>query len=143
MNGYSKLRAALVIAAIGSSAPAFAGDPAGMWTAAEGKSRVRVAPCGKNLCGTVAWLREPNDENGKPKTDHMNANASLRSRPIMGLPILLSMAPDGADRWKGSIYNAEDGKTYSATFTITGSSNAQVQGCVAAIFCKSQTWTRN
>ena len=137
----------LPIAVIGMSllfgGAAFAGDPNGQWTAAEGKSRVRVAACGKNLCGTVAWLREPNDENGKPKVDKQNANASLRTRPLIGIPILLSMAPDGADRWKGSIYNAEDGKTYSASFTLTGPNQAQVQGCVAAIFCKSQTWTRN
>ena len=134
--------AAMGLAAL-TDAPAYAGDPAGVWTAAEGKSRVRVAPCGKNICGNVAWLREPNDDDGKPKLDKQNSNTALRTRPILGVPILLSMAPDGTDKWKGSIYNAEDGKTYAATFTLTSANSAQVQGCVAGIFCKSQTWSRN
>lgn len=124
------------------ASPAAAAEPAGVWTAAEGKSRVRVSKCGANLCGSVIWLREPNDESGKPKVDIHNADASLRTRPIVGAPVLLSMAPEG-ELWRGRIYNAEDGKTYSATFKLVGDSQAQVQGCVAAVFCKTQTWTRN
>ena len=122
--------------------PALAADPTGVWTAAEGKSRVKVSHCGANLCGSVVWLKEPLDEAGKPKLDYHNENTGLRSRPMMGVPILLSMAPEG-ETWRGRIYNAEDGKTYSATFKLLTDNSAQVQGCVAAIFCKSQVWTRN
>ena len=137
------IAAALAFGALAASAAAaLAADPTGVWTAAEGKSRVRVTKCGANLCGSVVWLREPNDEAGKPRLDIHNADAGARGRPIMGVPVLLSMAPEG-DLWRGRIYNAEDGKTYSATFKLSGDSHAQVQGCVAAVFCKTQTWTRN
>ena len=123
--------------------PACAADATGVWTTAEGKAHVRVAACGSALCGTVIWMREPNGPDGRPKLDDKNEDPSRRTRPIMGSAVLLGLQPNGADQWKGSIYNAEDGKTYSATFTLQGSTSAQLQGCVAAIFCKSQVWTRN
>lgn len=121
---------------------ALGAEPAGVWSAAEGQSRVKVSACGANLCGSVVWLREPNGEDGKPKLDIRNADPSLRSRPIVGSAVLLSLAPEGG-LWRGRIYNAQDGKTYSATFKLIGENKAEVQGCVAAVFCKSQIWTRN
>jgi uncharacterized protein (DUF2147 family) len=30
-----------------------------------------------------------------------------------GLPVVLAMKPNGAGKWSGQIYNAEDGKTYA------------------------------
>lgn len=124
------------------SAPARAAEPDGTWVTAGGKSHVKVSHCGAAICGSVVWLAEPNDENGKPKTDYHNENEAKRSRPMLGVPILLSMAPDG-DSFSGKIYNAEDGKTYSAHFRLTDANHAEVKGCVMSVFCKSQTWTRN
>jgi uncharacterized protein (DUF2147 family) len=136
--------AALAIALAATTlSQAFAADATGIWTTAEGKAHVRVAACGSALCGTVIWLREPNGPDGRPKLDDKNEDAAQRNRPILGSSVLLGMKPSGDDQWKGSIYNAEDGKTYSATFTLQGTTSAQLQGCVAAIFCKSQVWTRN
>ena len=127
----------------GSMVPAIAGDATGVWTTAEGKAQVRVAACGAALCGTIIWLKEPNGPDGKPKVDEHNEDAAKRTSPILGSAVLLSMKPNGEDLWKGSVYNAEDGKTYSATFKLQGTRSADLQGCVAAIFCKSQVWTRN
>ena len=120
---------------------ASAAEPDGTWVTGAGKSHVRVSHCGAAICGNVVWLAEPNDENGKPKTDYHNESEAKRSRPMMGVPILLSMAPDG-DSYSGKIYNAEDGKTYSAHFKLTDDNHAEVKGCVLGIICKSQTWTR-
>ena len=123
---------------------AFAGDPAGTWLTASGKSRVRIADCGGTLCGTIVWLKEPNDDAGKPKTDQHNADASKRSRPIIGVPIVLGMKPTGTpDKWAGQVYNAEDGKTYSGSLTLTGPSKLDLEGCaLGGLVCKTQTWTR-
>jgi uncharacterized protein (DUF2147 family) len=30
-----------------------------------------------------------------------------------GLPVVLAMKPNGAGKWSGQIYNAEDGRTYA------------------------------
>lgn len=124
--------------------PALAADPAGNWQTENGRSRVRITACGAAVCGTVSWLQEPNDpKTGKPKTDQNNADAGKRNRPIIGVPIILNMKPSGADKWAGQIYNAEDGKTYSATLTYAGGSTLKVEGCaMGGMFCRAQTWTK-
>ena len=120
---------------------ALAGDPSGLWLTEDGEAKIKVGACGGAMCGTIAWLKEPNDKaTNKPKTDKNNGNASLRERPIIGSPVLLSMKADGADKWLGQLYNAEDGKTYSGNIALAGNT-MKVQGCVA-IICKTKTWTR-
>jgi len=121
---------------------AVAQEVAGMWTASGGKARVRIADCGGALCANVVSLTEPNDAEGKPKVDKNNADASKRSRRIVGIALLSGMKPNGDKTWKGSIYNPEDGKTYTAHMTLEGSS-LKVQGCaLGGLICKTQVWTR-
>jgi len=112
-----------------------------MWLTEDGEAKIKVASCGSAMCGTIAWLKEPNDKaTNKPKTDKNNADASLRNRPVIGSPVLLSMKADGNDKWSGQLYNAEDGKTYSGNIALAGNT-LKVQGCVA-IICKTKNWTR-
>lgn len=119
-------------------------DPIGQWLTEAGRSRVRVADCGGALCGTVIWLKEPNDpETGKPKLDTKNADTSKRTRPLVGVQILLGAKPNGNKTWTGQVYNAEDGKTYSGTLTELGPNSLKLEGCaLAGLICKAQTWTR-
>jgi uncharacterized protein (DUF2147 family) len=124
-----------------TSSPAWAGDPTGMWLSQDGDVKMKVARCGDAICSTIAWLKNPNDEKAKPKVDLNNADASKRSRPIMGSAIILPMKADGADKWSGQVYNAEDGKTYGGSFSLSGANKADLKGCVA-IICKTKTWTR-
>jgi uncharacterized protein (DUF2147 family) len=124
-------------------APAQAADPLGTWYTSDKQSQVRIVNCGGALCGNLVWLKEPNDPaTNRPKTDKHNADASKQSRPLLGVPIVLGMKPSGASQWSGEVYNAEDGKTYSGSFTLTGPNTADLKGCVLSVLCKSQTWTR-
>jgi uncharacterized protein (DUF2147 family) len=124
------------------AAPALAADPIGTWYTAGNESQVRIVNCGGALCGTLVWLKEPNDPaTGRPKLDKNNADASKQGRPLIGVPIVLSMKPSGPNAWSGQVYNASDGKTYSGSFTMTGDNTADLKGCVM-IICKSQSWTR-
>ncbi len=132
--------AASVLAFCVLAGPAQASDPSGLWLTEDGAAKIKVASCGANVCGTISWLKEPNDSGGKPKVDKNNADASKRGRPIIGIPIVLSMKPNGNDKWSGKIYNAEDGKTYDGSLTLAGNT-MKVQGCVS-IFCRTKTWTR-
>jgi uncharacterized protein (DUF2147 family) len=136
--------AVAALLALASSGSALAADPNGTWLTQTGTSRIRVADCGGALCGTIVWLKEPNDpDTGKPKTDKNNSDASKRSRPLLGTQIVLGMKPAGADKWTGQVYNAEDGKTYSGNLTYSGGGSLQLQGCaLGGLVCKSQTWTR-
>ncbi len=119
-------------------------DAIGIWATVEGKSHVQIEPCGDRLCGTIIRLKEPNDEDGNPKRDKDNQDESLRDRPIIGLKLLNGFKPDGDSKtaWDdGTIYNPEDGKTYSSEMALEGDNIMMVKGCVW-IFCKKQTWTR-
>ncbi len=132
---------ALVLTALGFSlSPAHAADPTGVWLTPEGKSRVQISSCGEALCGKIIALKEPTTPDGKPKLDAKNQDAGQRSRPLIGLPLLSGMKPNG-EQWQGSIYNPEDGKTYKAKMMLDGASRLNVSGCVT-VFCKTQNWTR-
>jgi uncharacterized protein (DUF2147 family) len=124
--------------------PARAADPVGTWLTGDKKGKVRIVNCGGAICGTLVWLQEPNDpETHQPKTDKNNVDASKQGRPLIGVPIVLNMKPNGGDSWQGQVYNAEDGNTYSGSFTMSGANAAQLKGCVmGGLICKSQTWTR-
>jgi uncharacterized protein (DUF2147 family) len=129
----------------GLNTAARAADPLGTWLTGEQDARVRVANCGAAICGNLVWLKDPNDpDTGRPKTDKHNADASKQGRPLLGVPIILSMKPGGApNQWSGDVYNASDGRTYSGSFTLTGANSAELKGCVmGGLICKGQTWTR-
>ena len=121
--------------------PALAGpSPAGTWTM--GKVTVKVSNCGANVCANIVALAEPISKiDGKPKVDRENPDPSKRSRPLIGLPVISGMKPAGDGKWVGSIYNADDGKTYSATMTLDGNA-MKVQGCVLGVLCKTNNFTR-
>ena len=97
------------------------------------------------MCGNLIWLAEPNDPDTKqPKTDKKNTDVSKQNRPLLGMPIVLSMKPSGGDKWQGQVYNAEDGRHYAGSFTMTGANTAELKGCVmGGLLCKWQTWTRS
>ena len=140
-------RSALPLAAVAlttilfASGAAQAADPAGLWLSQDGDVKMKVAHCGNAICGNIAWLKHPNDESGRPKVDKNNADAGKRNRPVIGSAVILPMKAEGPDKWSGQVYNAEDGKTYSGSFTLAGANKADLKGCVA-IICKSKSWTR-
>lgn len=121
---------------VGLAAPAHAapGDPSGLWLTETGKSRVKVVPCGGGYCGTI--VSAP----GKA-LDANNPDPSLRGRSVIGVQILDARKPDGAG-FSGTLYNPNDGKTYSGSLKLTKPDALEVSGCVLGFLCKSQTWTR-
>jgi uncharacterized protein (DUF2147 family) len=123
---------------------AFAADPLGTWYTAGKDSKVRIRNCGTALCGALVWLKTPNDpKTGKPKTDSENIDAAKRTRPLLGVEIVLGMKPsDKPNQWKGQVYNPKDGNTYAGYFTLTGADTAVLKGCAFGFICKSQTWIR-
>jgi uncharacterized protein (DUF2147 family) len=132
------------VAALAVASPALAADPHGVWLTEPGTSRIRIADCGDALCGTIVWLKDPNDaETQKPRLDKFNADASKRSRPLMGVTIVIGMKPAGADKWSGQVYNAEDGKTYTGSVTMLSANALKLEGCAfGGLLCKAQSWTR-
>jgi uncharacterized protein (DUF2147 family) len=119
-----------------------ADDPSGIWLTQAGDAKVAVSRCGAALCGRVVWLKSPIDSaTGKPQVDDKNSNPRFAKRPIMGLQLFISMRPQGARRWSGRIYNADDGKSYVSNVTLEDATKLKVQGCVGG-FCGGEMWSK-
>lgn len=116
-------------------------DALGVWRMENGKVTVRVSDCGGNLCGTVVALKKPIDDKGRPRRDKENPNPALRDRPVIGLTILSNMKPTGDGRWSGTIYNPDDGYTYSSKMRLQDSGTMKVDGCFT-VFCKTMKFIR-
>jgi uncharacterized protein (DUF2147 family) len=119
-------------------AAAAAAEATGEWLIEDGDARVRIANCGAELCGNVAWIKE-----GSPTVDVNNPDPTKRSRPLLGSAVLLGLKPSGASEWTGSLYDAENGRTYIGKLTIVDERHIKVAGCVlGGLICESQIWTR-
>ncbi|HVT54795.1 MAG TPA: DUF2147 domain-containing protein [Xanthobacteraceae bacterium] len=139
----AKRRAVIAVTFALLAAPAFAANPSGTWLTEDGEARVRIADCGQAYCGTIVWLKEPNDpQTGKPKLDKFNKHESMRSRRVLGMQIIYGMHPSGANSWKGSLYNPEDGNTFNGSLALQGADRLKLEGCVLALFCRSEVWKR-
>ncbi|MDG2534016.1 DUF2147 domain-containing protein [Sphingomonas sp. HITSZ_GF] len=121
-------------------APQSADAVVGRWKTPVHNGIVEISRCGASICGKIVTsdkLRaNPN------MADAQNSDKSLRGRRLMGLQILSGFKQQGAGWYGGKIYNAEDGKTYSAEVTMSGNDQLNLRGCVFKPFCRTQTWTR-
>lgn len=113
----------------------------GIWADEDGKSNIEIARCGGYLCGRLVWLREPNNSNGRPKTDVNNPDTGQRNRPLLGMTIMNGLRLDDSAQLKGQVYNAEDGRVYEV-YLKPRRSTMDVEGCFAYFLCGSQVWTR-
>ncbi len=119
-----------------------AADPKGLWKAKDGGT-IRIAACGKALCGYLASVVPRLDpETRKPWTDKRNPDPSKRSRPVIGLMALISMLLESPGKWTGKLYNYEDGQTYDGHIIEQGPNNVRVEGCAAPGLCGGDDLTR-
>ncbi len=134
---------AALLLGLGQASAETANSPAGIWLTQAGDAKIRISHCGGALCGTIVWLKVPVDpKTGKPQVDDKNANPALANRPIIGIDIFSRMKSVAGDKWSGTIYNADDGKSYSGDVIVSGPRKLEVRGCVLAILCGSETWTK-
>jgi uncharacterized protein (DUF2147 family) len=135
---------AAAVLAISSPSKASAADPSGIWAKDDGSAKVEIKKCGRGLCGSVVWLRNPSDSRGKPLHDARNENASLRGRPIIGLPLFSNMRPTGPNSWAGNVYNPVEGRIYTdVKVTLVSSRQIVLRGCRSWLMCGEKTWTRS
>ncbi len=121
-------------------------SPVGVWETAGGDSHVQIQKCGANLCGTIVWLKDPLGDDGKDATDSKNPDPSLRRRKIVGLRLLGGFEQSGSDPnvWSnGTIYDPDNGKTYSCKLTMQDSNTLRVRGFIGfSLLGATQLWTR-
>jgi uncharacterized protein (DUF2147 family) len=117
------------------TAAAPSADPTGEWLVEKQIARIRIVDCDGKLWGVVSW-------EARPGIDKNNQDRSMRSRPTLGMPILLGMSRVARDRWDGQIYNSEDGRTYDASVRLLDPDTLKVEGCVLGFLCGGENWTR-
>ena len=139
-HALSRLVIAAVLAAVASSASA--ADILGLWDA--GESHVEIYACGDRLCGRIAALDEPLDEEGKEKLDKNNPEPALQSRPLLGMDLIAGFVRGGKKKWEdGTIYDPRDGKTYKCVMKLQRNGSLKVRGYVGLpLLGKTVVWTR-
>jgi uncharacterized protein (DUF2147 family) len=116
----------------------------GLWQTGSGKGRIQITKYGDKFGGKIVWLKEPNDKEGKPKTDKKNPDESKRKNPTIGLNNLLGFTYEGDGKYEnGSIYDPENGKLYKCVITMENENTLKVRGYIGiTMIGRTDTWTR-
>lgn len=116
----------------------------GVWETGNGKARIKVDKTADKFNGRIVWLREPNNEEGKPKVDKNNPDESLRVKPLLGYSLLKDFVFIKKDLWEeGTIYDPETGSTYSCTINMTDENTLDVRGYIGlSVFGRTDVWKR-
>lgn len=131
----------LVLAA--TSSTALAADLRGVWLTEDKEAVLTISDCDGQPCGRIIWLDNATDQSGSLRRDQHNPDSAKQSQRICGLVVINDLEPSGADTWDGSVYNPQDGKTYSANITVLSDEELKVRAYIGLpIFGRSQTWTR-
>jgi hypothetical protein len=95
-------------------------SPLGDWQT-EGRGMVRIAECGRALCGYA--IKEGDTEKGEA--------------------ILINMKPKSDQQWSGSVYSKDSGDTYYGTMRMKGPNMLRVEACAfSRFYCNGGNWTR-
>jgi len=122
----------------------------GFWLTQDRDAIFEIYKCGTEYCGKIAALEEPeypltakSGLAGRPRMDRKNPEPALRSRPLLGLPII-SVHYKGDNSWWGTVYNPDDGKTYKCKLSVAANGDQlKVRGYLGVVlFGQTQTWTR-
>ena len=116
------LSALALSAALAPPALANGADPSGVWLRDDGNARVRIAPCGSDICATNLWIK---DTSGGEE---------------VGDRLVLTLKPDGADSLKGEAFDPKRNRRFAMTLTVKPD-GLSTRGCIVGVLCKTVTWT--
>ncbi|CCE02804.1 conserved hypothetical protein [Bradyrhizobium sp. STM 3809] len=99
-------------------------SPVGIWLTEEKEGKIRIEPCGTNLCGYA--IDAKTNQNGEQILINMRPSEKTQEK-----------------KWSGRIFDPNSGSTYDSTIALKGPDSLRVQGCAfGGMFCGGQTWTR-
>jgi uncharacterized protein (DUF2147 family) len=114
----------------------------GTWLTGSGKGKVKITQNGNLFEGTIVWLKDPL-VNGKPDLDDLNPQKDLRSRPVMGIKVLSGLKFNASsNKWEeGTIYDPENGKSYSCNITQVDEKKIHLRGYIGiSLIGRTDTW---
>lgn len=110
----------------------------GEWLTAAKDGKVQIYKSGNKFFGKISWGNRPN---GK---DTNNPDPKLRDQNLIGLVILKDFSFNGKDKWEdGTIYDPNNGKTYSCVIRIKDEKTLEVRGYIGiSLLGRTEVWTR-
>ena len=117
----------------------------GVWEPSHGKAKVKIEKIGTKYYGKIVWLKEPIDaETNKPKVDKNNPDEKMRSTPLRGYRILKDFQYTDKNEWTdGTIYDPENGNTYSCIIKMTDENTLDIRGFIGvSVLGRTDIWKR-
>lgn len=117
----------------------------GIWEPSHGKAKVKIEKIGTKYYGKIVWLREPIDaETKKPKVDKNNPDEKMRSTSLRGYRILKDFQYTDKNEWtEGTIYDPENGNTYSCIIKMTDENTLDIRGFIGvSVLGRTDIWKR-
>jgi len=102
----------------------------GRWRSPGGNTIIDIAPCGNELCGTVAWASDKAKQDARKGTDQ-----------LIGTQLLTDLEEKKTGRWQGKIFIPDRNMRATAKLQLVGPAQLKVSGCTARVLCHSQIWT--
>jgi uncharacterized protein (DUF2147 family) len=103
----------------------------GRWRSPGGNSIIEIAPCGNDLCGTVAWASERAKQDAAKATDQ-----------LIGTQLLTGLQESKPGRWQGKLFIPDKNVRVTAKVQLASPQQLKVSGCTAKVLCHSQIWTK-
>ena len=133
-------RAPILLSALVAIAPlpAQAAAPIfGLWMTDNRSAVIRIAPCGRLLCGTIERVLDP-----KAPADDINApDPAHRQHALVGTQVLTGFTGAGAEWSGGTAYDPRAGRSYRSRLRLESADRLRLTGCLLFI-CRTLIWTR-
>ncbi|ESQ86065.1 hypothetical protein AEAC466_02435 [Asticcacaulis sp. AC466] len=101
-----------------------ASSPEGNWSRGDGKAKVRIAPCGDDLCAVNTWIK-----------------TGVKDEKV-GDKLVMTVSHSGGGQWSGKAYDPQRKLTYRLKMTVAADT-MKTSGCVlGGLICKGVTWSR-
>ncbi|TCC91959.1 DUF2147 domain-containing protein [Pedobacter frigiditerrae] len=118
-------------------------DILGKWLNSSGEGQIEIFKKGEKYFGKLVWIKDPNDENGKPRTDVKNPNTSLRTKPILGLEIVKDFVYEDNEWTEGKVYDPKTGKSYSGNMSLEGVNKLKMRGYIGiSLIGRTEVWKK-
>ena len=116
----------------------------GKWLNAGGDAHILVYKNSDKYFGKLVWLKNANDDDGKPRLDTRNPDLLLNKRLLLGSEILNGFTYEELGAWEGgTIYDPKTGKTYSCKISLMNRDKINVRGFVGiSMLGRTETWSR-
>jgi uncharacterized protein (DUF2147 family) len=102
---------------------AMAADPDGIWFRNDGNAKVKIAPCGEQLCATNLWIGD------------------TRKGEEVGDKLIMTLRRQSETELVGKAYDPKRDRTYSMTL-IVEQARLVTRGCIlGGLLCKDVIWT--